>query len=191
MSSLLSQDVYVTPEEYLAAEEISEVRHEYRAGVVQEMAGGTRTHSDIIINLVVALGSQLAGRRCRVYASDMRVRIRDAEPMFYYYADVMVDCSGSHENEVTEPTVIFEVLSPSTARSDRGDKLVNYLALPTMRVYALVDQDQQRVTVYRRRQAGAWPREVLTGPDATLELPEIDCRLPLTTIYAGVTPPPV
>ena len=186
MTALRKEDIYVTPEEYLASELISETKHEYLAGVVYAMTAASRTHNLITGNLLVELITQLRGKRCEPFGSDMRLRIRKPSATFYYYPDVTVDCSGSKDDEIDQPSVIFEVLSPGTDRGDRGDKLVNYQSLASMRVYALVDQFRMAVTVYRRGEGEAWTREFFSDADGTVDLPEIGCALTLRAIYERV-----
>ncbi len=185
--TLLVEDLYVTPEEYLAGERMSESKHEYRIGVVREMPGASWAHSSLSRNILTELHVQLRGKKCKTYGYGMRLRIRRMGLLFYYYPDVTIDCSGSRDDEMEMPTVVFEVLSPSTDQTDRGDKLLNYLALPSMRVYVLVDQFYHAVTVFRRSgESDAWPMEFLGDVKRTLELPEIGCSLPLTAIYADI-----
>lgn len=179
----LAPEEYLTPEEYLAFEEESPVRHEYANGYVYAMAGGTWEHNMITTNILVHLGVQLKGTPCIPIASNRRLRIRPPGETFYYYPDVTVDCTSNRNKEAEDATVIFEVLSTSTRRIDDREKLLNYLNLHSMRVYALVDQQRAHVTVHRRSAEGAWVREVITDLDATLPLPEIGCTLPLRTIY--------
>ncbi len=184
MSPALRKDAhYATPEEYLAVERWSDTKHEYLAGMIYAMAGASREHNLAAGNIFGELHSQLRGKKCAPFGSDMRLRIRKPGHTFYYYPDVTVDCSGKDTQEIEEPSVIFEVLSPDTDRADRGDKLVNYQSLPSMRVYVLVDQFRAAVTVYRRRDGELWEMEFLGDPAATLELPEIGCALPLASIY--------
>src|SRR5437870_2613110 len=110
MSTVLRKEAYyITPEDYLAAERIAETRHEYVAGMVHAMAGASWRHNIIVGNIFLALGNQLRGKRCIPFATDMRLRIQESAATFYYYPDVMVDCTGLEQNAVTDPTVIFEV----------------------------------------------------------------------------------
>jgi len=185
---LLKQDIYATPEEYLCGERVSQTKHEYLAGVIYAMAGASRDHNLITMNLVGELRNQLRGKKCAPFGSDMRMRIRKPAGTFYYYPDVTVDCSDRNVQEVEEPSVIFEVLSPDTERADRGDKLVNYQSLPSMRAYVLVDQYRAAVTVFRRGVGDEWAMEFMGDIAATLELPEIDCRIPIASIYERVLP---
>ena len=177
------EDYYVTEEDYLAAEEVSEVRHEYLAGAVYAMAGASRPHNRIASNLIRELGNQLRGKRCEAFSTDLKLRIRKAPQVtFYYYPDVVVDCSGSDSDFVETPTVIFEILSEGTARTDRGEKLSNYQSLASLEVYVIVDQFRPAVTMYRRS-ADSWVMEWYSRLEEMIELPEIECSLPLAAIY--------
>jgi Uma2 family endonuclease len=183
---LRTDEVYLSPEEYLLAEQASETKHEFLAGVVYAMAGASREHNQLARNVLSELTSQLRGKTCEPFGNDMRMRIRTLGTTFYYYPDVTVDCSGSTGQEIEQPTVIFEVLSPGTERADWGDKLINYQRLDSMRVYVLVNQFRMAVTVFRRAEGDEWKREFLGDPAATVELPEIGCALPLSVIYERV-----
>ena len=185
-AALRKDDIYLTPEEYRAGELLSETKHEYLAGVVYAMAGASRDHNLVAGNIFAELFIQLRGKRCVPFGGDMRLRIRRPGATFYYYPDVTVDCSDSKDDEIDQPTVIFEVLSPSTDRGDRGDKMVNYQSLASMRVYVLVDQFRMAVTVYRRSEGDAWTREFFSDAEDTVALPEIGCALTLRAIYDRV-----
>jgi Uma2 family endonuclease len=173
-----------TPEEYLAAERVAEQRHEYLAGAVYAMAGTSRDHERIAVNICGELRAQLRGRPCEVLASNIKVRIKKKAAQFFYYPDVTVDCGNAAGDSLfaEEPRVIFEILSPETERIDRVEKLYNYQTLPSLLVYALVDQLRLAVTVYRRTNE-EWMVELLTKKGDVLKLPEIKCALPLAAIY--------
>lgn len=175
---------YSTVEEYLAAERISEQKHEYLAGVIYAMSGTTVDHERIATNVSRALGNQLSGKRCEVFSSNVKVRIRMVDAEFYYYPDAVVDCGRASGESLyaDEPRVIFEVMSRESERIDRGEKLRNYQALPSLDSYVLIDQFQTAVTVYRRSSAG-WTREVFMNENAVIELPSIECQLSLNSIY--------
>lgn len=139
--------------EYLALEESSETKHDYVAGVIVAMSGGTIEHGRIIGRLTVLLSNALAGRPCAVLPSDVRVRIRSADRATY--PDLHVVCGAverdpEDERAVVNPIAIVEVLSDSTAESDRGDKFADYRRLRSLREYVLVSQRERRVDVYRR-----------------------------------------
>lgn len=185
MVALRKEDVYITPEDYLAGERLADTRHEYLAGVVHAMSGGSLAHARIAGSIFRNLGNQLAGKPCEAFNSDVKVRLRLAEGEFFYYPDASVDCSGSrdpHALYIEEPKVIFEVLSPTTERIDMSEKLSNYLRLPSLHAYVLVGQFTPHVTIHRRTDSG-WRMEFLGAMTDILELPEIDCTLPLTAIY--------
>ncbi len=177
-------DYYVTPEEYLAGELIAERRHEYVAGIVYAMSGTTTGHGRILTNISRELSQQLRGRRCEAFTSELKVRIQTQKSHFYYYPDVVVDCGKSANDNLfaDEPRVIFEVLSESTERTDRGEKRINYQTLSSLDVYVLVDQHRAAVTVYRRAE-NDWTTELLTAATDALALPTVGCSLVLNTIY--------
>lgn len=176
---------YISAEEYLAGERVSQQKHEYLAGVIYAMAGTSIGHDRIANNLLGELRNQLrGGHRCEAFSSDVKVRIRSNGAEFYYYPDVKVDCGGAGDSSLfaEEPRVMFEVMSPDTERIDRGEKLANYQALPSLEVYALVDQFHIAVSAYRRSASG-WKMEFLTDKDHVLDLPGIGCALPLAAMY--------
>ena len=184
MGDALRQDYYLSPEEYLCGERVSQEKHEYLAGVIYAMAGTTIGHGRIAGNITAELNTQLRGKKCESFSSEIKVRIQRDAASFYYYPDVVVDCSGAANGSLfaEAPRVIFEVLSPDTERIDRGEKLRNYQSIPTLDAYVLVDQYHVAVTVYRRTAEG-WVMEFLTEKTDILEIPGIECRLPLATIY--------
>ena len=152
------------------------------------MAGTSAAHERIGSNITAALNNQLRGRRCEVFGSNLRVRIRQpGAAEFYYYPDALVDCSTLPNRAIyaEEPVVIFEVISPESERIDSGEKLGYYRTLPSLRVYVLINQFNPAITIYRR-EGEEWQTEFLGRVDATLELPEIECRLPLAAVYERV-----
>lgn len=184
MGDAVRAGYFVSPEAYLAAERTREQKHEYLAGVEYQMAGASAGHNRIAGNLFAELRSQLAGKPCEAFSSDLKVRIRTNTAEFYYYPDVTVDCSGVADTALfaEQPRVLFEVLSPETERIDRGEKLRNYQSLPSVDAYVLVDQHRIAVMVYRRSEGG-WVRELLTDKAGDLDLPTIGCSIRLATIY--------
>ena len=121
---------YISPEEYLDGEEISQIKHEYIRGEVYAMAGASDSHVTISVNLVILLGTHLRGTGCRVYVSDMKAQIETAN--IFYYPDVMVSCD-ERDRALTNckkyPCLIVEVLSKKTESFDRGDKFADYQEL--------------------------------------------------------------
>jgi len=176
-------------EDYLAWEDLQLERHEYIGGIIYAMAGGTTAHAALAMNVGIALGSCLRGKRCRPYGSDLRVRIEYPTHTRFYYPDLTVTCTQSPSQAVyhDEPAVIVEVISASTRRTDELEKRDAYQTIPTLHVYILLDQEKPEAVVWRRGAEG-FVREVHSGFEATIELPEIEARLPLAEVYEAVLP---
>lgn len=189
MSLPLTTHVFTT-EEYLRLERQSEIRHEFLDGCVYAMAGESVAHSTICFNLAGVLHRQLSGTPCRGFSPNMKVRA--GEKGLYAYPDLMVVCGGptfrdEQGDVLTNPTVIFEVLSPSTEAYDRGEKFARYRAqIETLRDYVLVSQDEPSVEHHTRQPDGAWSPAEIDGTDATLSLTSIGCELPLSEIYSRI-----
>jgi len=176
-----------TASEYLSLERASmDIKHEYIQGRIVAMAGASRAHNLITSNLTWLFVDQLKGTPCETYSSDMRVRTAST----YTYPDVVVVC-GEPEFEDREvdtllnPTVIVEVLSPSTEAWDRGDKFFHYRALHSLKDYLLVAQDKMRVEHYTRG-AGEWTLHDATGPEEKIRVESIGCELGVSEVYRRV-----
>ncbi len=168
----------LTLDEFLAWERSQPARYEFDGVQPVAMTGGSRVHSRVGTRLVIALGNRLQPP-CEAFGPDLKVlttgRIR--------YPDASVVCRASEEeSDLVEPTAVFEVLSPSTALTDRRVKALEYAAVATILVYVLLEQDRPELTVMRRSRG--WEPETLHGLDATLELPEINVSVPLNVVYA-------
>jgi len=177
-------------EDYLAWEDLQEKRHEYIGGMVYAMAGGMPVHSGIAANVIGSLGVQLRGKRCRPYTSDLKVRITYPTHTRFYYPDVTVACTTAPPQQLfhDEPVVVIEVASESTRRTDELEKRDAYQSIPTLKVYALLDQDRPAAVVWRRGRDGfGFVREIYSGIEAVIPLPEIESALPLTEAYEGIT----
>ncbi len=186
MSTVVQHAPLVSPDDYLAGEIASECKHEYLNGMVYAMAGGTKRHSALCVRLTAVLYGQLRGHHCQPYNSDLLLRVRAADDLRFYYPDAMIHC-GSEIDEariIDDPTVIFEVLSPSTARTDTGEKRMAYQTIPTLEAYVLVDSECREVTVWRQRD-GQWAPEVLTAPDSRIDFATAGCTLTVGEIYEG------
>ncbi len=179
-----------TPDQYLTLERQAETKSEYFAGEIFAMAGATRERSLIVANLTRDLGVQMLDRPCEVYPTEMRVKVD--ETGLYTYPDLVVVCGeprfeDAHVDTLLNPTLIIEVLSPSTEAYDRGRKFAQYRRLPSLREYLLIAQDQPRVEQYLRQPEGQWLlSEAETG---TLSLPSIQAELSLAEIYRKITFP--
>ncbi len=154
-----AEAIRLTYEEYLALEASTGVRHQYVDGVAYAMVGSDPEHAQVSANVITALGNLLRGGSCRVYSSDLKLRIPATGNG--YYADAAVVCGrpSRHPGDaiaVTNPTLLVEVLSPSTETFDRGDKFSDYQELPSLRHYLLVATGTRRVEHYRRNDDGTW-----------------------------------
>ena len=179
---------FMTPEDYLEFERASEIKHEYFGGEVFAMSGASANHSTIAGNAFASLHAQLRRQPCRVYQNDMRVKTRS---VLYTYPDVSVVCGEPQfEDRVVDtllnPTLIIEVLSPSTERYDRGKKFQHYRTIESLQEYVLIAQDSVLVERYLRQPNNEWLLSEFAGMDAVLELPSIRCRLALADMYEKV-----
>lgn len=184
--SIAQRHALLSPEDFLLGEDGAPQKHEYLNGVVYAMAGGTIRHARISGNIFGALSVGLRGKRCQPFNSDLLTRVRQGDDLRFYYPDVSVVCESNalDERYQDKPVVIFEVLSESTARLDRGEKREAYLTIPSLRVLVLVETDTLAVTLWRRTGA-SWTQEHASAPADVLAFPEIECELPLAEIYEG------
>src|SRR5882672_2193370 len=179
-----------TLEEYFELERTSEERWEYSNGEVFCMSGVSRNHGEIETNLISTLNVQLRQRGCRVYPANIRVKVPVAPP--YRYPDLTALCDDPVFEQIggvdtlTNPTVIVEVLSPSTEAYDRGDKYTNYKSIPSLREYLLVAQHRPHVTHYVREGTEQWKYEELNELSSELVLPSIDCVFALSEVYLNI-----
>ena len=189
MATTLTTPDILTPEEYLEIERRAERKSEYVDGNMYVMPGATGNHVDIVFDIVLELGQQLRNSACRIRGMDMRVRSKPGGP--YYYPDVLVVC-GEPEYEDTKndtllnPKVIIEVLSPTTQRTDRGEKLYAYRDIPSLTEYLLVAQNHVLVDHYVLQSDGNWVTTRITNSNATIELPTVGAKLKVADIYRRV-----
>lgn len=179
-----------TVEEYLMIERAAEFKSEYIDGHIYAISGASLAHNRIAVNLAGELRSALRGGPCEVLQSDMRLQVADTG--LYAYPDVMVACApvemaDSHNDMLTNPVVIAEILSPSTMDYDRGLKFLRYQRLPPVHHYLLIRQDEVLVEHFRRQERG-WILEALDHSEAWIELDAIGVRLRLADLYERVLP---
>lgn len=175
---------YITVEEYLAGENDGDVRHEYIYGEVYAMAGSSDRHNQISGNIFVKLFTRLRGSKdCQVFMTDMKLQ---ADELTFYYPDVFVACDRPDPYFRREPVLIVEVLSPSTQRADRHEKLAVYQQIPTLREYVIVAQDKMLIELHRRPANGEWTREVFNQSSEAFDLTAVSTDLSLAEIYRGV-----
>lgn len=187
METAAAQAIF-TPEEYLARERKALDKSEYHDGRIYAMPGASRKHNLITGNTLAELHVQLRNRVCEVYPSDMRVKVSSTGT--YTYPDVVVVCEepqfeDSYFDTLLNPTVLIEVLSPSTAAYDRGEKFASYQKLDSLCEYVLISQDRIRVEYYLRQQQ-TWDLTEFHSLSDVFQLVSIACELSLQEIYAKV-----
>ena len=187
MSTLPAQ-TYLTPEEYLAWERKQPFKNEYHNGQIVAMSGASRWHNRITLDTSTDLNNQLMNSDCEVFSGDMRVRT--SPTVSYLYPDVIVVCGEARFEDDTfdtllNPIVVIEVLSPSTAAFDRGEKFEFYKQLASLQEYILISQDRVRVESYHR-QGTQWLHNTLQRLEDVLSLASIECEIPLRAIYRRV-----
>jgi Uma2 family endonuclease len=174
---------------YLAVERGSQHRHELIDGVIVAMAGGTPEHNAIGAQVALCVGNRLSVG-CRYYSADQRYWIERSERA--RYADGSVICgrperAGHDDEAATNPTLIVEVLSPSSEGDDEGEKRIDFQSLASLEAYVLVSQDARQVEVWRRGPEGSWPEapEVAFDGD-TFALPRLTSPIPVAQVYEGI-----
>lgn len=180
--------ILYTPEEYLIKERYADFKSEYRNGDIVAMPGASRQHNLITVNISSGLHIQLLDRPCEVYTNDMRVKVSDTG--LYTYPDVVVVCDEPHFEDnnfdtLLNPTVIVEVLSPSTETYDRNEKFTSYQTLVSLQEYVLVSQNNRNVEQYLRK-GEKWSLSVFRSVEDVMQLASIECKLALRAIYAKV-----
>jgi Uma2 family endonuclease len=178
-----------TPEEYLVLERKAGYKSEYFAGEIFAMSGASEQHNLIVANVVATLHTQFRNRPCKVYASDMRVKVSPTG--LYTYPDVVALCSeprfdDDQKDTLLNPTVIIEVLSPSTEAYDRGDKFGHYRKLASLTEYILISQEKIHIERYVRQPDNQWLLSETSGLHDTVQLPSINCTLVLDEVYEKV-----
>lgn len=172
-----------TYREYLTLEQSANVRHEFLGGEIYAMAGGSPEHARICMNIGASLHGQLRGRGCAVHSSDLRIRVLATG--LATYPDLTVVCGRAEldpddRNTITNPTLVVEVLSPSTEDYDRGEKLHHYRQVPTLMEVVLVAVDERLVVVWRRGAAGWSSAESRAGQ---VMLESVSAALDLDDVY--------
>ena len=178
-----------TPEEYLALERKADYRSEYFAGEIFAMSGASERHNLIVASVVATLHAQFRNRPCKVYPSDMRVKV--SATGLYTYPDVVALCDepqfdDDQKDTLLNPTVLIEVLSPSTEAYDRGGKFEHYRKLSSVTEYVLISQEKPHVEHYVRQPDNQWLLSEASGLPDTIQLPSINCILALSEVYEKV-----
>ncbi|MCY7374759.1 MAG: Uma2 family endonuclease [Pyrinomonadaceae bacterium] len=180
----------MTAEKYLELERAAKDKHEFIGGEIKAMAGASDNHNVIASNVFGELWSQLKGKNCRAFASDMRVKAKRGN---YFYPDILVTC-GEREFEdakkkdvLLNPKVIFEVLSKSTKLKDRNEKFESYVLLESLTDYVLIEQDKMKIEHYSRLDEKDWKVRIYAEADETIFFESINCRLSVSDVYNEIS----
>jgi len=175
----------LSPKVYLEQERLSDSKSEYIAGELFAMSGGSPAHNLIGANIIRELGNQLKKRPCRVYTSDQRVQVSDG----YVYPDVSIVCGKpefADSDNLQNPTMLVEVLSPSTEDYDAGSKFAHYRQIDSLQEYLMVAQESHHFIHYIRQADNRWLLTEYTNEQTILELTSIDCQLSMEDVYDKV-----
>ncbi|MCC6613660.1 MAG: Uma2 family endonuclease [Anaerolineae bacterium] len=178
-------------DEYLDFERNSDTKHEYLDGEVFAMAGASPNHNIITSNTITHLNNQIGERNCVVFASDQMIKTPSG---LYAYPDISVVCGGPHYDETASeillnPTLIVEVLSPSTENYDRGEKFRHFKTISTLREYVLIAQDTYRIERYAYQAGSDWLFANAMGLNGEIVLKSLDITLELARLYRNVDLP--
>ncbi len=185
--ALAQKHPFFTVRDYLDYERFSAEKHEYLDGNVYAMAGESINHSTLCFNLNRIVGNELRGKGCRGFSPNMKIATNDRG--LFSYPDLAIVCGDpimfdNHKDIITNPTVIFEVLSPSTASYDRGEKFLRYSNfIETLQDYILISQDEPFIEHYRKQENGGWEKSEIRDLESVLEIASIDCRISLSELY--------
>lgn len=173
---------YFDEQEYLEREEMSPFKSEYYRGEIFAMAGGTPRHAEIAAKIIQALNNKKP-RQCRVYSSDARIHI--PQNTLHTYPDVSVVCGKPEilKNAICNPILLVEVLSPSTRNYDRNEKRLLYADIPTLKEYVVMEQDEERMDVWRKDSGGVWEFIPMTDSAKSIHLHSLNCEIYLEEIY--------
>ena len=181
-----AEKTVLTAEEFIAWESGQRERHEFVNGEVFAMAGAEDRHVTVALNIAFALREHLRGTPCRTFMSDMKLQVTAANS--YFYPDVMVTCNSADAASPlskAEPVLLVEVLSPSTAAYDRGEKFVHYRRIASLQEYVLVDIDTRRTDVFRKRDDGMWVLYPFEGAEA-VSLASVKLEIAVEALFAEV-----
>jgi Uma2 family endonuclease len=183
------QNPNFSPSEYLQIEEQSPIKHEYIDGHIYAMVGASGAHNIIAGNLIALLRNHLRGSGCRVYFSDMKVSIESRNRFFY--PDLLVTCDNRDSDQKAPyyksfPSLIVEILSPSTEAFDCGDKFEDYQALDSLQEYVLISSKRQTVQCFRRNSQGLWVMQSYTQTQETFQFTSVNFSGTLEQLYEDV-----
>ena len=188
----LKSDYYISPEEYLEFEHHSDIKHEYIDGEVYAMAGTTKAHNTISLNLAILFREKLKNSNCQTFMADIKVNISNKKRFFY--PDIVVTCDDNDDvnaYDIKFPKVIVEVLSESTEKFDRGKKFQYYRTIPSLQEYILVSSQEYLIECFRRTKNDLWTLQTYEGLNAIFRIENLAIDTPLSEIYATLSFDPV
>ena len=180
---------YTTAEEYLEMERASKEKHELHHGTIITMIGASLKHKQIVINLIVNIGSYLKGKSCNIYPGDLRTKVLTEDS--FTYPDIAIVC-GEPElmderfDTLLNPSVIIEVLSPSTEKYDKGFKFFYYMQIPSLKEYVMISSTGVYIHISRKQDDGSWKFEEITDPNTSLFINTIEHNIAIQDIYDEV-----
>ena len=184
----LKSDYYMSPEEYLEFEHHSDIKHEYIDGEVYAMAGTTKAHNTISLNLAILFREKLKNSNCQTFMADIKVNISNKKRFFY--PDIVVTCDDNDDvnaYDIKFPKVIVEVLSESTEKFDRGKKFQYYRTIPSLQEYILISSQEYLIECFRRTKNDLWTLQTYEGLNAILRIENLGIDAPLSDIYATLS----
>lgn len=178
-----------TPQEYLDRERFANFKSEYLSGEIFAMAGASEAHNLIVTNVVSELRGQLKGRPCKTYPSDMKVETGPAG--LFTYPDISIVCGEArfhddHDDMLLNPTLIVEVLSPSTEDYDRDAKFAHYRRIESLTDYLLISSREHRIEHYVKQESGQWLSSETTGRESVCAIASLGGRLEMAEVYDRV-----
>ena len=182
---------FYSPAEYLSREEVAAYKSEYYDGEIFAMAGSSENHDFIAGNLYADLNVAFRGTACKAYTDNMKVQVEHNNKIFFTYPDAMVVCNErkfavGRTDIITNPTVIIEVLSASTAKYDRTDKFKLYKSIVSLQQYVLIEQKRAYIEVFQRQPDKDWTLHTYDDISDTLRLVSVGFETPVANIYDGV-----
>ena len=180
----------MSPFEFLQWERQQEFKHEYVSGEVFAMAGASFNHNLILSNIIGSVRPHLRGKDCNVFPSDLRIAVKSKNSFFY--PDATIICGDPEfdddgiKDTVENPTVIFEILSPSSEDYDIGKKLMFYMQIESLKQYIIIDSRKKHIRIITRREEGTWTFSELTMPEERLFIEPIDLGISVADLYEGV-----
>lgn len=188
----LKYETSLWPSEFINWERKSETKHEYAGGRIIDMAGASVAHNRIVSNIIGHIYPALSGKSCNIYPSDLRVYVKSRESYFYPDATIIcgdIEYSDGEKDTVKNPSVIFEILSPSKEEYDTGKKLFFYMQIESLQQYIMINSTSLFVRSGKKQSDGAWRFQELEKAHEKLPIEPVGFELNLKDIYEGINFP--